>query len=203
VVLIASMRDVLYRDLGGYGVSAREFWAHSLACGIAAEIVAEITNYTNRTEAFIAGLLHDVGKTVLNEDMQSAAPFVRDRMARDQCTFADAERTVLGYDHCDIGGRLLRAWGIPQHIVQAVALHRKPVVELQTVPLAGYVHMGEILCSVAGVGIGFEGLDIMLETRVLGDFKLTAAMAETAISRLVERLNASQNLLSVGDAVVA
>jgi putative nucleotidyltransferase with HDIG domain len=196
VVLTAAAGELLHRPLTGYGLRPQEFWVHSVACAMAAEIVAEITGYNNRAEAFIAGLLHDVGKIVLNDDMQSAAPFVRDQMARDHCTFLDAERTVLGYEHCDIGARVVRSWSTPLHIAQAIALHRKPIVERQTVPLAGYVHLGEALVSIAGIGIGFEGLDITLETRVLTDFKFTEAMADIAVSRLVDRLARSGSLLA-------
>jgi putative nucleotidyltransferase with HDIG domain len=197
VVLVAAARDVFARPLPGYGLTARDLWGHSVACGMAAEIVAEMTNYSNPTEAFIAGLLHDVGKVVLNEEMQRAAPYVRGRINQDACTFVDAERMVLGFDHCDVGARVARSWGIPQHIVQAIGLHRKPIVERQTVPLAGYVHLGEILCCLAGIGIGFEGLEMRLDTRVLTDFKFTEAMADIAVSRLVDKIAASASLLQV------
>jgi HD-like signal output (HDOD) protein len=194
VILVAASRALFYRPLPGYGLSENDLWEHSLACGMAAEIVADLTGYSNRTEAFIAGLAHDVGKIVLDEDMQVAMPLVRESMIRDNCSLLDAERAILGFDHCDIGARVVRSWGLPHHIVQAVALHRKPIVSRQTVPLAGYVHIGEILCSLAGVGLGFEGLDITLETQVLTDFKFTENLADTALSRLVDAVSASQTL---------
>jgi HD-like signal output (HDOD) protein len=196
VVLIAAAREIFLRDLPGYGVRGTEMWAHSLACAMAAQIVAELINYSNPQEAFVSGLLHDVGKIVLNEEMQSAIVIVRAQMARSEGTFVDAERAILGYDRCDIGGRVARSWGLPQHIVQAVALHRKPIVGRQTVPLAGLVHLGEALCLAAGVGLGFEGLDLTLETQVLTDFKFTEDMADVALSRLVDKMAASQTLLA-------
>jgi putative nucleotidyltransferase with HDIG domain len=196
VVLIAAARDIFYRDLPGYGVSGAEMWSHSLACGMAAQIVAELTAYSNPQEAFVSGLLHDVGKIILNEEMQTAIAIIRAQMARADCAFIDAERAILGYDHCDIGGRIARSWGLPQHIVQAVALHRKPIVSRQTVPLAGFVHLGEALCCSAGIGLGYEGLDFALETQVLADFKFTEEMADAAVSRLVDKMSTSQTLLA-------
>jgi len=196
VVLIAAARDIFHRDLPGYGLSGSEMWAHSLACGMAAQIIAELTEYSNPQEAFVSGLLHDVGKIVLNEEMQSALAVIRAQMARADCAFVDAERAILGYDHCDVGGRVARSWGLPQHIVQAVALHRKPIVSRQTVPLAGYVHLGEALCCAAGIGLGFEGLNFTLETQALTDFKFTEDMADAALSRLVDKMSASQTLLA-------
>jgi hypothetical protein len=59
------------------------------------------------------------------------------------------------------------------------------------------VHIGEILCSLAGAGLGFEGLDITLETNVLTDLKFTEDLADIALSRLVDALAASQTLSSV------
>ena len=128
--------------------------------------------------------------------MLTAVVSVHEHIAREQCTFLDAELAVLGYDHPDVGARVARGWGVPQHIVQAIALHRKPVVLGQTVPLAGLIHLGEVFCSMAGVGTGFEGLDITLDTRVLRDFKFTEEMGDIALSRLVDRLAASETLLA-------
>jgi HD-like signal output (HDOD) protein len=192
--LIAAAREIFHRDLPGYGLSGADMWSHSLGCAMASQIVAELTGYSNPQEAFISGLLHDVGKLVLNEEMQSAIPLIRVQMLRARCSFIEAERTILGFDHCDVGGRVARTWGLPQHIVQAVALHRKPIVSRQTVPLAGYVHLGETLCCAAGIGLGFEGMDFAQATQVLTDFKFTEEMADEALSRLVDRFAASQNL---------
>jgi putative nucleotidyltransferase with HDIG domain len=200
-VVAAAARDALYRSLPGYGMAAQDLWRHSIACAMAAEIIAEMTGYNNRAEAFVAGLLHDVGKIVLDEDMQAAVPLVRGLMNKENCQFLDAERMALGFDHCHTGGRIARTWGVPQHIVQAIALHRKPIVNRQTVPLAGYVHLGEILCSVAGIGPGTEGLDITMETQVLSDFKLPEAWEYEALSRLLDALTASQGLMMLAPTV--
>ncbi|HLJ56271.1 MAG TPA: HDOD domain-containing protein [Chthonomonadaceae bacterium] len=196
VVLVAAARDIFFRSASGYGLGPKDMWAHSLACGIASEIVADAIGYHSRSEAFIGGLLHDVGKIVLNEEMQTAGPAVREHMAREDCTFVEAERAVLGYDHCDIGARVARAWSVPQHIVQAVMLHRKPVILRQTVPLAGLIHLGEILCSMAGIGLGFDGLGLTLDTQVMKDFKFTEEMSDAALSRLLDRLAASAGLFA-------
>ena len=195
-LIVAAVRDIFYRPLAGYGLAAKDLWAHSVACAMASEIAADISGYGNRTEAFLGGLLHDVGKIILDDEMQSAAARVREHMGRERCTFVDAEREILGYDHCDIGARVARTWAVPQHIVQAIALHRKPVVIGQTVPLAGLVHLGEVLCSMAGVGTGYEGLDMTLDTRVLRDFRFTEEMGDIAMSRLVDKLSASVTLLT-------
>ena len=61
--------------------------------------------------------------------MQSAIVLIRAQMKRTGSSFIDAERAVLGYDHCDIGARVARSWGLPQHIVQAVALQRDQELE--------------------------------------------------------------------------
>lgn len=193
-LVVAASRDIFFRPLEGYGLTAEEVWAHAVACATASEIVADLIGYSNRMEAFVAGLLHDVGKIILNDEMILATDQVREHIVRENCTYIDAERAVLGFDHCDVGARAGRTWAVPQHIVQAIALHRAPVVLGQTVPLAGLVHLGEMLCSMAGIGIGFEGLNMTLDTRVLRDFKFTEEMGDIAIGRLIDKMAASNAL---------
>ena len=195
IVLVASIRDNLFQSVPGYGLDTGALWAHSLACGMAAQILAEQAGYKNTQEAFVAGLLHDIGKIVLDSDMQEALPFVREYLTTEKCSFEEAERAILGVDHADISGKIARHWNIPLPIVIAMAFHHRPVQNKHTIPLAGIVHLADIMCRMSGIGVGHEGLHSILETQVLHDLKITTEAFDASMSRLLDGIAAAAPLL--------
>jgi hypothetical protein len=82
-------------------------------------------------------------------------------------------------------------------IVAAISFHHRPVQNRQTIPLAGIVHLADIMCRMAGVGVGHAGLHSVLETQILQDLKIDADRFDMALSRLVDALPATQPLLTL------
>jgi len=104
----------------------KEFWKHSLAVGCAARLLAkEIRTGIDAEEAFICGLLHDMGKVALDTCLpKSFDRIVRQTNAENGC-IAEIERKLLGLDHTIAGRRLAMRWGLPGAIVEAVWLHHQ------------------------------------------------------------------------------
>ncbi len=105
------------------GFDRVEFWKHSLAAGIAARLLAPRAGFAGTDAAFLAGLLHDIGKLILDE--YCAADFERATLTslKDLLPMCDAERSVLDTDHARVGAAVLRAWKFPEAIVDAVGRH--------------------------------------------------------------------------------
>jgi HD-like signal output (HDOD) protein len=97
-------------------------------------------------EAFIAGLLHDLGKLMMCANMpepyQQAQTLARER----QIAIGDAEQEIFGATHADVGAYLLGLWGLPVPIVEAVALHHQPLkaISRSFTPLTA-VHVANVL----------------------------------------------------------
>jgi HD-like signal output (HDOD) protein/ActR/RegA family two-component response regulator len=111
------------------GFSLSELWRHSMGVGILARDIARAETSDERimNDACTAGLLHDVGKMVLASALprkySQAVAFAR----RNQCPLWEAERTVFGSTHAEVGAYLLGLWGLPGPIVEAVAFHHRPM----------------------------------------------------------------------------
>ena len=134
------------------GFSIESLWSHSLEVSKAAKIVAFYEGAEKKfiDEAFVAGLLHDVGKLVfalnLPQEYQEAINLARGT----QVSLAVAERQIFGADHADVGGYLLGLWGLPVPVVEAIALHHRP----DTTPLKSFspltaLHVANALASAA------------------------------------------------------
>ncbi len=112
-------------------VGSQGLWGHSLAAACTTEALAVIgSDYDFEAPvAFTAGLLHDIGKLVLEQLMTDEIRLTLNNIVRQDATSrADAEREVFGVDHADIGACLLRSWRLPDIIVEAVANHHRPVI---------------------------------------------------------------------------
>ena len=127
--------------------SIGQMWNHSLHTGSYAQKIAQSARVGQGMgeEAFIAGLLHDLGKLMMCANMperyQQAQALAREK----QITIRDAEREVFGATHADVGAYLLGLWGLPVPIVEAVALHHQPLkaISRSFTPLAA-VHAANV-----------------------------------------------------------
>ena len=152
VVLSAFVLDALPGK--GLPFGHRQFWIHSLGVGVAAQTLAERCELAEAEDAFITGLLHDVGKIVMHQYARPEFAEVLRVVGERDCLIYDAEREVLGTTHAEVGGALLDAWHLPSHLVEAVAVHHSPEQATQSPGLAAVVHIADILTRALLVGSG-------------------------------------------------
>ncbi len=115
-ILIAASARAAYR---ADDTVAQALWAHSLATGLAADELAKSRGGAAAGDAFIAGLLHDIGKLVLH--LSNPAAFATVDVADDV-----AERALFGVTHSEVGGKLAEKWGLEPDIVKGILGHHAP-----------------------------------------------------------------------------
>lgn len=103
-------------------------WAHSLRVAAAArEIMLRVTgDRLAAEEAFVSGLLHDVGHLLLAINMPAEHARARQRIAAGEPPTPAMERECFGATHAEAGGFLLGTWGLPEPVVAAVLFHHEP-----------------------------------------------------------------------------
>jgi putative nucleotidyltransferase with HDIG domain len=99
-------------------------------------------------EAGVAGLLHDVGKLVLSSVAPHAVADAVSLARAQRLPVWQAERQVLGFDHAAVSGALLRSWGFPDVVVEAVEHHHS--VAPADRPLSALVYLADIAAHMAG-----------------------------------------------------
>ena len=102
-----------------------EFWKHSMGVGCAARRLARAREQfgVDPEEAFVGGLLHDMGKVALDAVFPKAYERVAARAEELRCAIADCERAVLGIDHTVAGRHLAKRWKLPRAFQEVVWLH--------------------------------------------------------------------------------
>jgi len=181
----------------------RELWKHSLAVACAADVLTEGLGGSARAgEAFVCGLLHDIGKIALDACLPKSYARVISRVERERVCICDAERELFGMDHTVAGKHLAKRWELPAAVVECVWLHHQEHDALPAAvadaELLGIVHLADNI--VRGQRVGFSGYQHVddveaLATRIgIG----SAALAET-IKRLPERMAAYSALVGLDD----
>jgi len=107
---------------GDVRVDAGAVWVHSLVAGFSAAALARMAG-TPPEDAFLAGLLHDVGKLLLARVMPYEYGRVLDLVEERGTPLGEAEEAELGFTHARAGAWLLSKWGLPGSVVTAVASH--------------------------------------------------------------------------------
>ncbi|GAB4165625.1 MAG: HDOD domain-containing protein [Geothermobacteraceae bacterium] len=176
IALGESAGRLMKKPLEGYLAREGELWKHDLYAGFAARQVARQARTEMESDlAFTAGLLHDIGKAIIADFLAgSAERLVSDIAAGDQPDYLEAERSLLGYDHCEVGLELARLWRLPNQIHWVVSWHHTPAKAPEEArPLVYAVHLGDILAMMAGFGTGSDCMHYQLDPGYKEYFDLT------------------------------
>lgn len=149
IALTASVFQNLYVKTKGTFFNRLQFFEHSALCGLAAGMVPKASDIDNG-ELLTAGLIHDVGKVIL--DIYFPAEFRRviDRVDSSRISMEEAEFDVLGLSHADIGKVLLERWRFPKRIAMSVGYHHRPWDCEQHQDIASIIYFADILCKING-----------------------------------------------------
>jgi len=158
VVLAAAMNDLLSRELNGYALGTGDLWKHSYGTALTSRYIARRCRFKAIEVAYTAGLLHDIGKVILNQFMKDVYHQVAQEAAQNHISFLEAENRILGFNHAVIGSRVARKWNLPADIVEALAFHHNPKEAEKNPALAAVVHVSDALCSSMGLGVGADGM---------------------------------------------
>ena len=111
-----------------YGMDAGELWRHSMTSAIAGEEIWKISKLNEDIDcAFTACLLHDIGKILIDVSLYPDATVFREFVENQMLVTHEAENTLLGYDHAQVGGRLLAGWNQTKEMISAVLFHHNPL----------------------------------------------------------------------------
>lgn len=110
------------------GFSVQELWDHAIRSAAVARkiMMLERAETAQVEDAYIAALLHDIGKLMLANNLPVDFQLALDLAREQKLPFPEAEQKVFGATHAGVGGYLLGLWGMPSTIVEAVAFHHSP-----------------------------------------------------------------------------
>jgi putative nucleotidyltransferase with HDIG domain len=186
---------ILNRALPGYGLAAGALWEHSIAVAFCARRLAVEVHLAPVEEAFVAGLLHDIGKIVLASHSPEAFEEIGAAARARMVPFHHVEAEVLGFDHAELGARVAALWSFPPELEEAIRFHHDPGNAVLKPMLSHVVHLADVACMILGVGLGTDGLAYGIDPvslqvlgfdqeRMMGLLDEIAPMLDTDVTRL-------------------
>jgi HD-like signal output (HDOD) protein len=149
LISIAASSRLLSKKLEGYDLRPSDLWRHSLAVALGSKIISEKINPDWVEDAFIAGLLHDAGKIILDPYVEERNEVFETHLKKTPCDFFQAEKQILGFDHAEVMSRASRFWRYPEAQSMAIRYHHYPTRSGNN-PLAYIVHLADFAANKAG-----------------------------------------------------
>lgn len=216
IILSATIFDCFSEEFAARKQSLVNFWLHSVGVAAAAENLAQRLGFPIPEDAYVAGLLHDLGKLVCYlQDPDKFAELWRE--IEKQGTFSthgaqplDIERQILGTDHIETGRLLGEKWGFPPYLARVMWLHHQPVFETilpESANLPKLIRFADVLCVTHNVGSSYllpkdayshEHFHFALENLVL-HHHLTPADIESIMGEVHARVKEMGRTLGLWD----
>lgn len=156
VVIAASAKNLYAR--GSVGLQERLLWEHAIVTALAARGFARLLRYPRAEEAFVGGLLHDIGKSVMGIKFPDRYGTLIRQVYNGEAETRELELDTFGFDHCMVGEALLRSWNLADSLETAVRWHHEPAqAPGDQQILTALVALGNQLALGQGKGIGREG----------------------------------------------
>jgi len=166
VVTMAGISNLMGKKLEGYGFDTDDLWRHSLAVGFGTKFIADRVKPYLSNDAFIAGLIHDAGKIVLDEYVLERKDEVQTFRADGNSTFLDVEKKILGIDHAQIAAAICKRWSIPNTINQAIRWHHRPSRSNGS-EIALFLHVADHFAKISEIGTSQDDLRNQMEKDAL------------------------------------
>ncbi len=151
IIVALSMFDTFKNDDSEYW-DRREFWEHSFMTAMAAKAIADDLGYQKTSEAFTAGLLHDLGIVVtqkyFNKDFINICDLVTNKLV----SYKFAEHEVMDLTHPEIGKILCDKWHLPANLGEAIYFHHNPSENSDNILLSAIIHLADYTTNVLECG---------------------------------------------------
>jgi putative nucleotidyltransferase with HDIG domain len=176
------------------GAHVEILWRHSVAVAVAARVLAQETG-ESLPAAFTAGLLHDIGKVVMvsaqrddfAQAVLNAGMFHRPVVV--------TEKEIFGFDHAEVGARLLTRWSLPPNIVAAVEHHHHPKNTGEFERLIAVVQLANLIAHSTGEKLTGELKGLQPPPPALALLEMTPEKIALLLPAMTDSLERAKKLM--------
>ena len=138
-------------------IDAEEFWKHSIGVAVASKLIAQRLGIDKKLleEFFIAGLIHDIGKVLLNNFFLDEMKQIIEISQTKGGLIIDIEKNILGLSHEEIGIAIGKKWNFENNLLYAVGKHHIPIMKGDSAIYSMIVHIADVFVKV--LKVGFSG----------------------------------------------
>ncbi|MBI1338527.1 MAG: HDOD domain-containing protein [Phycisphaera sp.] len=178
--------------------NARDLWQHCIAVGTATRLLSDKVGLGAPDEAFLGGLIHDLGVMVEMQARRTKFAEVIEKVrADDKLAFRTAETEILGVSHEQFGTGLCKLWKFPNNFAFVTGFHHRPrELPESSRQLPTLVHIADIAAAKAGIGYTRTVETLEVDPEFLTWVKLTQTQVDEVVTQLPEAINEASSLLN-------
>ncbi|WP_207260810.1 HDOD domain-containing protein [Desulfovibrio sp. Huiquan2017] len=180
--------------IAGYDQAPSQFLQHSTTVAIASRELARILMVDVPGYVYTAGLLSGIGKLLLGAYVQVDLREILRLVFDEGMAFDGAEEAVLGITHAELGSIVLERWGLPEPLTRVVRHHLRPDGYDGRDAVLDLVHVGNVLAKMIGLGLGADGLNYEVSSRVVEQLGITSQILDTVAANVVVELRSLWDL---------
>ncbi len=175
--VITAAVNTYYDQTGtsGYSLCRGGLFFHAVGVAIMAENLAKRTGKALGKKAYTAGLLHDIGKVILDQYISDRAPLLFRNLSIESQSFLNSEKKLLGVTHCDVGAFLAKKWNFSKGLSQVIQHHHQPEKAKENKNLVYIVYLADLLIEKFHTGNDLEKMQTQSIGHVLDHLGLTPA----------------------------
>ena len=152
LVVTSAARNLYNTRNATTGLKERLLWEHSIGVAFACRLLVQERVPSLAEEAFLAGLMHDIGKLVLNLRVPEQFDEIVQVVYNDNRPFNLTEKAILGFDHAEVGARLVNKWNLSPVLEDTILNHHNPEAMTIDNQLLLYLDLGNKVCHKLGIG---------------------------------------------------
>ncbi|MFH1844449.1 MAG: HDOD domain-containing protein [bacterium] len=152
LVITSASRNLYLSSGKRMGLKERLLWEHSIGVAFGCRLLVQDRYPQLAEEAFLAGLMHDIGKLVLNHQAAEQFDEIVQIVYNENRMFVETEQELLGFDHTQVGALLVNKWKLSPLMEASIAHHHDPANFMPDNPLLLYLDLANNLCKRQGIG---------------------------------------------------
>ncbi len=157
-IISAVVKQFYKISSSGYSLLKGGIYHHAVGTAIVAERLANFVGNIPPAVAYTAGLLHDIGKVILDQYVASSYPLFYRSLQKEK-NFMEIEKEILGTDHTEVGSILAEKWNFPESLTGTIRYHHRPENEQTFSDIAHVVYLSDLLMSRFHAGFEIERLN--------------------------------------------
>ena len=188
LVISAAVRSYYDQSGNGYSLCKGGLYHHAIGTAMIAEKIVVLTKDIPPAIAYTAGLLHDIGKVVLDQYIAAAYPMLYREFQNESADLIKAETRILGLDHTRVGGLLAKKWSLPTALVDVIRFHHEPEKSDNDRPLTTIVYLADLLMSRFHSGLELERIGAARLIERLATLGLSPAHFQSLVDLIPDKV---------------
>jgi putative nucleotidyltransferase with HDIG domain len=161
IVNITSSISVLTSFTSEKGYIWETFWYHCVATAIVARSMAHRLRMDTSGREFVGGLLHDLGKLVLDYYFRADFSKALDQSIEKDCPLHEAEQRILGTTHMEVGHYVAQKWNLPDYLIDIIRWHHAPQ-HAQHQVITALISIADLLAKAKELSYGGDRMSFIL-----------------------------------------